>query len=257
MSASDSAEITDDQLGAERVLAHFREQMLAGALRPGQRLAGERELAASLSVSRPVLREALRALAMIGLIEIRQGKGAWMRRADIGVLSDMITASLANEPDAIDDAMQARVAIECQAIRLACVRAGNADLDRIGRSLSEFALTLPDPERGGATDFEFHLAVVEASRSPALITLYRSIAGLLRISHVERRRQTIAVPGIVDTLVAAHREVFLSIVSRDPDAADRNLREHFAIGDELRRKSYIASVSSLAAHTQEASTREN
>ena len=100
--------------------------------------------------------------------------------------------------------------------------------------------TLHDPVEGGAADFDFHQAIVEACRSEALNTLYGAIGDLLRRSHVQRRQVTISEPGIVDYLVEAHREVFLSIVDRNPDAADRKLREHFAIGDEFRRRSLIS-----------------
>lgn len=147
--------------------------------------------------------------------------------------------------------MQARIAIECQAIRLACERAGDSDLSRIGNRLSRLMDTLNDPEAGGDADFAFHLAIVEAGRSPALITLYQAISGLLKRSHVERRQLTVKVPGIRDYLVDAHREVFLSIVARDPDAAETRLREHFAIGDEFRRKSFIAAYSKAAAQQED------
>ncbi len=64
------------------------------------------------------------------------------------------------------------------------------------------------------------MAIVEASRSPALVTVYRSISDLLKRSHVQRRAETSDAPGITDYLVEAHREVFLSILARDPDKAD-------------------------------------
>jgi DNA-binding FadR family transcriptional regulator len=88
--------------------------------------------------------------------------------------------------------------------------------------------------------------IVEAARSPALLSLYQAISELLRRSHVERRQLTVQIPGIRDYLVEAHREVFLSIVARDPDAAEARLRHHFAIGDEFRRKSFIAAYSKTA-----------
>lgn len=245
------SERADDLLGAERVFAFFREQLLSGALKPGDRLLGERELALSLGVSRPVLREALRSLAMLGFLAIRHGKGAYVKSADISVLSDFFTFCLAQQPDILDDVMQARIAIECQAIRLACERAGDSDLARIGGHLSRLMDTLHDPAAGGDADFAFHLAIVEAGRSPALLTLYHAISDLLKRSHVERRQQTVAVPGIRDYLVDAHREVFLSIVARQPDAAEARLREHFAIGDELRRKSYIAAYAKRAAQEED------
>jgi DNA-binding FadR family transcriptional regulator len=106
--------------------------------------------------------------------------------------------------------------------------------------------TIHDPESGGDADFAFHLAIVEAGRSPVLLQLYQALADLLKRSHLERRQQTVTIPGIRDYLVDAHREVFLSIVARDPDAAEARLREHFAIGDEFRRKSYIAAYAKVA-----------
>lgn len=244
-------EHASDLAGTERVFSFFREQLLAGSLKPGDRLLSERELALSLGVSRPVLREALRSLAMLGFLDIRHGKGAYIRAADISVLTDFFTFSLAQQPNILDDVMQARIAIECQAIRLACERAGDGDLSQIGSHLSRLMETLEDPAAGGAADFAFHVAIVEAGRSPALIMLYQAISDLLRRSHVERRQLTVKVPGIRDYLVDAHREVFLSIVARDPDAAETRLREHFAIGDEFRRKSFIAAYAKAPSQTQD------
>jgi DNA-binding FadR family transcriptional regulator len=144
------AERADEVLGVERAFAYFREQLLSGALKPGDRLMGERELSLSLGVSRPVLREALRSLAMLGFLDIRHGKGAYVRSADVSVLRDFFTFSLAQQPDILDDVMQARIAIECQAIRLACERASDGVLTKIGSRLSRLMDTLDDPEAGGA-----------------------------------------------------------------------------------------------------------
>ncbi|HEY5820187.1 MAG TPA: FadR/GntR family transcriptional regulator [Mesorhizobium sp.] len=229
-----------DLSGAEKVFAFFRAALLDGSLKPAGRLLGERELSLRLGVSRPLLREALRSLAMLGFLDIRHGKGAYVRQANINVLADFFTFSLAQQPDILDDVMQARIAIECQAIRLACERATEGDLKRIGAKLTRLMDTLHDPVAGGDADFAFHLAIVEAGHSDALTTLYGAIGELLRRSHVQRREVTVSEPGIVDYLVEAHREVFLSIVERSPDAADSKLRDHFAIGDEFRRRSLIS-----------------
>jgi DNA-binding GntR family transcriptional regulator len=70
--------------------------------------------------------------------------------------------------------------------------------------------------------------------------IYEAISPLLMQSHVERRRDTFREPAITAHLVDAHREVFLSLARRDPDAAERRLREHFLIGDDLRRKNLIS-----------------
>ncbi len=131
------------------------------------------------------------------------------------------------------------MAIECQAIRLACERANKSDLARIGQWLGALIDTLGDPDAGGQADFMFHKSIVAASHSQSLITLYGALAELLQRSHVQRRRTTYEHPKIIRDLVEAHREVFLSILAKDPNRADQRLRDHFAIGDEVRRKSLI------------------
>jgi len=233
--------------GAPRVFAALRDRLLTGELRAGDRLPAERELAMSLGVSRPILREALRSLAMLGFLEIRHGSGTYVRKPDIASVGDFLTFCLAQQPDTLDDIIQARIAIECQAIRLACDQASEADLNRIAESLTTLTQTLDDPELGGKADYDFHFGIVKASRSAALTTLYRAISQLLKRSHVERRRLTVTVPGIRNYLVEAHREVFLSIVDRKADEAELRLREHFAIGDEFRRKSLAAVYRQLEA----------
>ncbi len=231
---------SEDLSGAEKVFAFFRDALVAGTIKPGERLLGERELALQLGVSRPLLREALRSLSILGFLDIQHGRGAYVRHAHVDVLSDFFTFCLAQQPDILDDVMQARIAIECQAIRLACLRATDSDLTRIGSRLVRLMDTLHDPVEGGAADFAFHEEIVAASHSEALRTLYGALGGLLRRSHVQRREVTVSESGIVGHLVEAHQEVFRSIVDRDPDAADHKLRDHFAIGDEFRRRSLIS-----------------
>src|SRR5258707_14068145 len=141
---------TDDEPGggAAKVLTFLRDRLLAGDLKAGDRLLGERELSLALGVSRPVLREALRSLAMLGLLDIQQGRGAFVRAADASVLGKALTLCLAPEPDILDDILQARIAVACQAIRLACAHASERDLARIAATLDTLVGSLDDPERG-------------------------------------------------------------------------------------------------------------
>lgn len=234
--------------GAARVFTFFRDKLLAGELKAGDRLLAERELALALGVSRPVLREALRSLAMLGLLDIRHGRGAYVRAADASVLGQALTLCLAPEPNILDDVLQARIAIECQAIRLACERSSERDLQALAGLLDTLVDSLHDPEKGGQADYAFHLAIVRACGSSALMKIYEAISPLLMRSHVERRRDTFREPAITSHLVDAHRAVFLSLVQRDPDAAESRLRQHFKIGDELRRKNLFTNYQNEASN---------
>ena len=91
--------------GYEKVFAFVREQLLSGQLKAGDRLLPERELATRLGVSRPVIREVLRGLAAIGVIEIRHGSGSVVRRPGFAELGDLFTMML----DTLDKIVKARI----------------------------------------------------------------------------------------------------------------------------------------------------
>lgn len=225
--------------GFEKVFAFLRERLLEGALRPGDQLIPERELAAQLGVSRPILREALRALMVLGVVEIRGRAGTIVRRPDLSVLNDFFTFALAQQPDIIDDVMQARIAIECQAIRMAAERATVSDFEKLRRALTRIVETIDDPDAGGIADFEFHRTVVAAGKSETLMALYDSMAGILMRSHHGRRELLQVFDTMKTYLIEDHRRVFDAIVARDPELADKVLRKHFAIGDDFRRRAAI------------------
>ena len=222
--------------GFEKVFTFLREMLLNGTMRPGDRLIAERELSMQLGVSRPILREALRALAVLGVVEIRQGAGTVVRRPDVSLLGDFFAFTAAHHATLVDDVMQARIAIECQAIRLACVRATLADFEGLRLALDGIAATIAEPDAGGLADHRFHAAVVASARSDTLGTLYGAITTLLLRSHRDRRESMTGVEDGRAYLIGHHRLIFDTLTSRDPRRADEVLREHFAIGDEYRRR---------------------
>lgn len=228
--------------GFAKVFHFLREQLLEGKIRSGERLLPERELALQMGVSRPIVREALRALSMLGVVEIRERVGTVVRQPDVSVLGDVFAFSLAQVPDAIDDAMQARIALECQAIRLACHRATTADIERMRGALDTIESTMNDPAGGGLADFDFHLALVRASKSDTLIQLYGAMANLLMRSHRDRR-QLVGEQhdeAMKRKVIEDHRHLLEVVIAGDEDAADQALRRHFRIGDDLRRQKALA-----------------
>jgi DNA-binding FadR family transcriptional regulator len=226
--------------GYERVLAFVREQLLSGRLKAGDRLLPEREFAERLGVSRPVIREVLRALAAMGVVDIRHGHGTVVREPDVTHMGELFTLLLAQKADVIDDIMQARIAIERQAIRLACERASPGDISRLQGALDDIAETIADPVRGAEADFAFHHLLVQAAHSPTLTSLYGAISTLLRRSHTERRVRISGAPGIDAYLIDHHRLVLGAIVAHDAVAADRLLTQHFEIGSDLQRQALAA-----------------
>lgn len=244
--------LAEGERGFERVFAFLRDKLLAGALKPGDRLASERELATQLGVSRPLVREALRALSMLGVVAIRDRVGAIVTRPDVAVLNDFFTFALGQQSGMADhmmadDVMEARVAIECQAIRLACERATIADFERLQRALMAISATIDDADAGGRADFEFHRAIVQAARSQTLAVLHDAMGGLLAHTHRRRRELVQSFPSMKAYLIDDHKRVFDALVARDPHKSDTTLRRHFAIGDEYRRRAAIGQDECLTA----------
>ena len=226
--------------GYDRVLSFLRDQLLTGRLKTGDRLLPERDLATALGVSRPVIREALRALSTLGAVEIRRGYGTVVREPNFTALADYFSLVLAQQAGAVDDVMQARIAIERQAIRLACSRALGPDLERLSRALQAIKETIDDPVQGGAADFHFHTMIVEAAHSPALSSVYAAVAKLLQQSHMERRQVIANVPHVDAYLIDHHEAIMLAIRRKNPSEADALLAEHFEIGANLREDASVA-----------------
>jgi GntR family transcriptional repressor for pyruvate dehydrogenase complex len=243
----DEISITQDeasQSGYERVLGFVREQLLSGKLKAGDRLLPEREFAARLGVSRPVIREVLRALAAMGVIDIRHGQGSVVRKPDFSEMGDLFTLMLAQNAEVVEDVMEARIAIERHAIRLACQRATAADMQRLEEAMRAIVATVNDAVAGGEADFEFHTRLVEAAHSPTLSSLYGAISNLLKRSHMQRRERISDVAGIDDYLIDHHKAVLAALVGRDVERADRLLVEHFQIGRDFQRRALIAGIDS-------------
>jgi GntR family transcriptional regulator, transcriptional repressor for pyruvate dehydrogenase complex len=228
--------------GYDRVFAFVREQLVSGQLKTGDRLAPERELATRLGVSRPVIREVLRALAAIGVIEIRHGFGSMVRKPDFSELGDLFTMMLAQQAEMVDDIMEARIAIERQAIRLACKRSTPTDIAALQRALGLIESTARDPQAGGEADFAFHALLIAAAHSPTLASLHAAIAVLLQRSHFQRRARITALSGIETYVVDHHRQLLAAVINRDADAADLLLMQHFEIGSDFQRRATIAEL---------------
>lgn len=228
--------------GYAQVLAFLREQLLSGRLKAGDRLLPERELATRLGVSRPVIREVLRALAAMGVIDIRHGHGSVVREPDFTDMGDLFTLMLAQKADVVDDVMEARIAIERHAIRLACARAGAADFQRLEEALRSIVATVHDPEKGGEADFAFHRQLVEAAHSPVMSSLYAALSNLLKRSHMKRRERISEVSGIDAYLVDHHRKLLAALVARDAERAERLLAQHFEIGSDFQRRAMMAEL---------------
>ena len=184
-------------------------QLTSGTWSVGDRIPGEYDLSARLQVSRSAVREAIRALSHIGVLEVRRGDGTYVRSAvDPRPLLRRV------ERATLRDVFELQQAYDVQAARLAARRRTRNDLVRLGALLEDRDAAC-DPEEFGEADVRFHAGVAEAAHNSLLLEAFRYFQSRLResLSAVRLDRE------LPDAGPAAHRAVVDAIAARDPEAA--------------------------------------
>lgn len=211
---------------ADVVADRLEQLILEGVLRPGEKLAPERELALKLDVSRPSLRDALSRLEAKGLVTT--GKGGTHIAAFLRPITEPLAALFADSPRATDDYFEYRRGIEAQAAGLAARRATPQDRAAISAIMArmEKAHAAADVAAEAAADTELHIAVYEAAHNVVLLHVMRSLVDLLRRNVMYHREQLYGRPGVRSALLDQHRAIAEAVLAGDPRRAEEAASGH-------------------------------
>lgn len=208
----------------EEVCDQIRREVELGALKPGDRLPPERELADQLGVSRTAIREAMRSLENAGLVQCQQGMGggAFIRQRSADTLTQAVSDMVMLGQIPSRSVTEARVLLIEQAIRLACERGTEADFQAIEDDIdkSERLTAAGDFTRRNAYITEFYRVLAQATHNQVIVMLVESLSELTRAllaktSPVPRR-----------DVVGVRRRVLKHLRARDADGATRELVGH-------------------------------
>ncbi|WP_366923564.1 FadR family transcriptional regulator [Metallumcola ferriviriculae] len=221
----------------EEIVGQIKELIVEGSLNPGDKLLSERELADSLKVSRASVREALSALEIAGLVEIRPGEGTFMRCADLDTIIEPLALMFLLERDKIRELLEVRKALEVEAIGLATERGEKEDFLKVEKALNEMEDGLGSEERAEKADLKFHFAIAEATKNSMLIrlmnTIYDTMNQTLRTSRelwMSRRKET------PDRLLEEHKAMFLAVKKGDSPKARKLMYDHLkSVEEELAK----------------------
>ena len=187
--------------------------MLSGELAPNDRLPPERQLAAEFGVSRPLIREALRALVERGLIDVEPSRGAFVRDGSGPGRFQPLDLEYLRRGTTARQLSEARLMLETEAVVLACEHADAEDLATLKIALERVDASATPLERV-RNDLAFHTALVAAAHNPVIETMFASIQGLT----VELMVRSAGDTEIVRKSAPYHRLAYQAIVDRDPDA---------------------------------------
>jgi GntR family transcriptional repressor for pyruvate dehydrogenase complex len=201
----------------------IKEMILEGRLRPGQQLPAERALCEVLGVSRPSVREAIRSLVAMHILEVRHGSGTFVTSLRMEELLRPLQFAIALSGSGLRDLYDVRLLLEPGAAALAAERGSDEELEAILRCAVESGEAGHSDETVAALDGEFHARVVRASHNGLLINLHESISALV----VESASMTARVPGVPQQAGAHHIRIAQALRRRRSADAERIMREHF------------------------------
>lgn len=194
-----------------------------GELRPGDRMPPERELAELLGVSRPTVREALRALSILGIVRSRHGSGNYLGSLDEQALQEplrwLLTLSLPAQD--VDAVLEFRTVLESGLARLAAERISDEALVRLRDLLAELDAAKSDEEVLRA-DMMMHGVIAEEASNPMLLWMLNAAVEL----NVAARSRTVRVPGVKGKVAADQRAIVEALERRDGNEAAEAMWRH-------------------------------
>src|SRR5262252_2374130 len=209
---------------AEQVVAHVRTLIERRALRPGDRLPAERDLASQIGVSRPTVRAGLHALAAMGVVQARRGSGTFIPDGPPALAPEPLSFLAALHGFSRDEMYEARRVLEIGAAGLAAERASADQLAALADEVANLFALMHDPQAFLVHDVNFHRGVAASSGNPILAALIEMISGL----YYEQRRKTAerAVQRDRRAAAEAHRRIYQAIRAHDAEAARRAMHDH-------------------------------
>lgn len=210
---------------ADAVLERLTSLVITGALKPGDIFPSESELARQFEVSKPIVREALRQLAVMGAVEIRQGKPSVVRPLDAKPLQLYLQLAVASLDKGLAEAIEMRRAFETHCAMLAARHATDAQKAALGEILQRMIAAQDEENAWVAADIDFHMAIAEMTGNTLLRFMCEAFQSTMdtTIRAIHQRRD---LRDPVKT-VARHTRIHDAIVAGDPAAAHAAMNEHF------------------------------
>jgi GntR family transcriptional repressor for pyruvate dehydrogenase complex len=225
-----------------QVAQQIEQQILQGELLAGDQLPSERDLSEQFQVSRTVIREAIKALAQKGLIEIQSGRGTFViNEISLAVRNSLHLMIKLGGQGRILDLMQVREIFEPEIAALAASRMDQQLLKRMQNCIDIMDETL-DPDTWTDADLDFHMALADATGNLLIPQIINAIVDLLR----EQRLRIGLSQGGPERGQNHHKRILKAVAKNDPEAARQAMRDHLL---QVREDTEAADQSELELDT--------
>lgn len=240
------------EAAVEQIKAHIE----SGEWPPGMQLPSERELAEQLNISRPSVREALRVLEVMDLIEIRLGQGSFVKKRTNQSQQIQLLQSMLQEDAYVVALLEVRELLEPQIAFLVAQSATEEDIRNLETILDRMDRVVADGGTGVDENIEFHLALTKVVGNPVLSQVHQMLLELSR-DPVER---FFRVPGRMVKSLQGHRKVLEAIKQRNSQGAYQSMLEHlrarFAVPNSQQINNQILAPASIESTSTATSVEE-
>ncbi len=225
----------------EEIVQQFHALLRQGALRHGDRLPSERELAEQFKVSRSSVREAIRSLELQGLAVSRRGSGTFINTEGLDATLDLVAANLNGRASALQDVFEMRHLMEPHIAALAAQRATGEEVLEMRRILEEQQGQINFGKTGVEADTAFHFALAAATHNSALIKVISAVEDILQMS----RDRSLQEPGRPQRSLASHRQILERVESGDKIGARQAMEHHLTAVEPSARGSVVVKADLL------------
>lgn len=217
-----------------RLTMYFADEILEGRLKRGDQIESDRELAKKLNVGRSAVREALKVLDVLGMIDIRLGQGTYITSRETNFFSVPLSWSLFLDGTQVKSILQVRGALELRAVQLAAQCEDKNKLDKLTDIYYRMQKTFQESKDTDNlqhalqetlnADIEFHTCIAECSGNPIILSMLTTIRNFLK---------RVSGTGMVDAeqlqaVVEEHQKLYGAIISGNVDAATHTMTKHLA-----------------------------
>ena len=220
----------------EQIVQQIEDSIFKGALKAGDQLPAERELAHQFGVSRTAIREAVKTLRVKGLVEAYPGRGTFITNGTSHSIRQTLDWILRTGPEAgTAHVAEVREILEPEIAAMAASRADKEAIASMREAVAVMDNSKYDPDAFIEADLDFHLALAEAAANPLILSLIDSIVAVLR----EQRMQIFKVEGGPERGQYHHKRILDAIQHRDPQGAREAMRAHLR---QVREDSHAETI---------------
>jgi GntR family transcriptional regulator, transcriptional repressor for pyruvate dehydrogenase complex len=211
---------------SDQAYEQIRDLIFRGQLKPGEQVMSERELAQALGVSRPTIREAIKQLVTMGLLEHRQGQGTFVRSIEEQRGLNPLAAMIEGHNPTLEELLEVRMGLEGQAVSLAAQRATPEDLQILEKALTHMLAENQAGRLGIEEDVSFHMAIAFATKNPVQVHIMKTFYDLLHYGIKENLHFLYEDPANLEAIGQQHTEIFRGIKDHDPKGAYTAMIRH-------------------------------